>query len=94
MTISISTSEYIKYKQVIIDGTEIGLRLPSSAESLAIAALQREYNENGSDQAEILAKLIDMLFNLYNDPEKARKMLDNLSLDALLDIYQKVMGSN
>lgn len=94
MTFSINTSEYIKYKEVIIDGEKLGLRMLNSAESLAVASLQRECAEDGSDKMALLTKLIDMVFNLFDNPEKARELLGALSVDALFDIYKRVMESN
>lgn len=93
MTISINTSEYIKYKEVIIDGQKLGLRMMNSAETLSLASLQRELQEKDVNQPDIMRRLVDMFFNLYDDSDKARELLGKLSIDALSDIYKKVMES-
>lgn len=94
MTISINTSEYIKYKEVIIDGVKLGLRMMNSAETLALMSLQREIKEKDANQTEIVERLVEMFFNLYDNPEKARGLLGKLSIDALSDIYKRVMESD
>lgn len=93
MTISIATSDYIKYKEVIIDGVKLGLRMMNAAETLNLAALQRELQEKNTNQSDIVGSLVDMFFSLYNKPDKARELLGNLPIDALSDIYKRVMKS-
>lgn len=92
MTISISTEDYIKYIPVTIDGVNFGIRKLNSAETLEVAAMQREMNEGKSDAANVIKQLTDIFFSLYDHPEKAREVLGKLSVDSLADIYAKVMG--
>lgn len=91
MTISIATSDYIKYKEVIIDGVKLGLRMMNSAESLEVLSIQRKAQKEGSNDDRLLRRLLDIFFNLYDDPEKAHKLLDGLPQQAVGDIYKRVM---
>lgn len=91
MTISINTSEYIKYKNAIVDGTEVQARAMNSAESLTMLSLQRSLQDSDEDKAEVMKKLTTLYFGLYRDPEEAQKILGDLPFDALFDIYAKIM---
>lgn len=92
MTISINTSVYIKNKYVEIDGVPFTVRPMNTADTLALAALQRESTTKNSDQSEVLNKILDLYFNCFDKPDSARELLKNLSIDALMDIYQKIMA--
>ncbi len=89
MTISINTSEYTKYKEVEIDGELLKIRPMNSAETLALMQMQKVSKENG---AEALEKMINLFMGLFDKPERAKELLKNLSVDALAEIYQKVMA--
>lgn len=89
MTISTNTSEYTKYKEVEIDGELLKIRPMNSAETLALMQMQKVSKENG---AEALEKMINLFMGLFDKPERAKELLKNLSVDALAEIYQKVMA--
>ena len=89
MTISINTSEYTKYKEAEIDGELLKIRPMNSAETLALMQMQKVSKENG---AEALEKMINLFMGLFDKPERAKELLKNLSVDALAEIYQKVMA--
>ena len=89
MTISINTSEYTKYKEVEIDGELLKIRPMNSAETLALMQMQKVSKENG---AEALEKMINLFMGLFDKPERAKELLKNLSVDALAEIYQKMMA--
>ena len=61
----------------------------NSAETLALMQMQKVSKENG---AEALEKMINLFMGLFDKPERAKELLKNLSVDALAEIYQKVMA--
>lgn len=92
MTISINTSDYIKYKKAKIDGVELGVRAMSSAEVLEITNLQKQLQNDKSEGIEVVQRIVEIMFGLYDKPEEARKVLNGLSVEALSDIYQNIMN--
>lgn len=93
MTININTSEYTTYKKAIIDGIELGVRAMSTAETLEVASLQEQLSSSGKDKGITISRFLDILFNLFDKPDKARKILSNLPADAIADVYKRIMES-
>lgn len=93
MAISINTSEYIQYKKAIIDGVELGFRILSSAETLEIIGLESQVQNDPKNQTEALKRLLDIVFATCDKPDKAREILSDLSFDAVMDIYDRIIKS-
>lgn len=91
--ITINTSEVIKYKEAIIDGVELGVRALSSAETLEIMDLQEKVKNENSNRSEIMRRLVDMVFDAFDKPDKAREIMGTLPVDAIFDIYKRIMES-
>lgn len=92
MTISINTSEYTKEREVEIDGVGFKMRPLTSAESLALTQFQRDVKKAKNEKAvELLEKMLDLMYGLYDQPERAREVLGKLPPDAIFEIYSKVM---
>lgn len=91
--ITINTSEIIKYKPAVIDGVELGARPLSSAETLEIMGLQDAVTKEGSDKADIMRRLVRMVFDAFDKPEEAAKVLGGLPVNAVFDIYKRIMES-
>lgn len=92
MSININTTDYIKYKKAVIDGVELGVRIMSSAEVLEITNLQEQLQDDKSNGAEAIQRMVDIMFDLYDKPDEARKTLKGLSLEAMTEIYQKIIN--
>ena len=96
MSISISTSDYKKVKQVEIDGVKFEVRPMNSSETLALMSVKDEISgiEN-ADNSELALKSINKIeeiyFSLFDKPEKAKKVLGGLGMDAWFEIYNKIM---
>lgn len=91
--ISINTSEFIRYKKAIIDGEELGFRVLSSAETLEILDLQERAKASADERKLVIKRLMDLIFETCDKPEKARDVLSGLSFDAVMSIYERVIES-
>ena len=97
MSISISTSDYKKTKSVEIDGVLFNVRPLNSSESVALMALKGDIEKmsdekDGTDTVlKILTKLEDIFFAVFDKPEKAKKVLGDLGIEAWFEIYNKIM---
>ena len=99
MSVSINTSEYIKTKKLTVDKNELFLRPMSSAEQLRIAAIGSEVDAEKAKGDKADTKLIldraqeimNIYFELFTDPDNARKSLGMLEFEDLLNIYNQVM---
>lgn len=91
MSIQINTANYIKLKNVEIDGVEFSVRPLNSAETLRITAMQRDMTLHESKAPELLQEMVDIMIGLFDNRQKAREIMGNLPLDAVMDIYQKIM---
>lgn len=91
--VNISTSEFIKYKPAIIDGVELGFRIPNSAETLELIELQEQTNKDKTNRSKSVSRLVDIVFNLCDQPDKAREILSDLPVEAVMDIYTRVIES-
>lgn len=97
----INLSNYTEYKNVdFVDanGTKISLKIRpmSSAESLKLSSLNDKMQTmrvegKMSEATKLLEDISNDYFNLYDDPKKARKVLEPLSFEAWFDIYKQVM---
>lgn len=91
--ISINTSEFINYKKAIIDGVELGFRVANSAEALELLELQEQAQNKPGDKRKIIGRLLDIVFNTCDKPDKAKEILAGLSFEAVFDIYKRVIES-
>ena len=92
MTITINTLEYTKVKHVEIDGVNFTVRPMNSAETMAITAMQRSSVDTNADAVKMLEGILEIYFGLFDNPEKAKEVLKDLPVDALISIYQKIMA--
>lgn len=101
MSITISTSDYTQKKEATIDGVDFEVRPMNSSESLALMNYARFAGSISSDEKDLdsvqefvkeYQKIQDMYFGLFDKPEKARKILGDLSFEALMNVYDKIMG--
>lgn len=91
--ININTSEFVQYKKAIIDGEELGFRIPSSAETLELIDLKEQATDSKENQAKAVSRLLDILFSMCDKPDKAREILANLPVEAVMNIYNRVIES-
>lgn len=91
MSISINTADYIKTKNVEIDGVEFKVTPLSTADSLALVSLSEDMTKEGSGKVESTKKLLDIMYSIYDDQEKARQLLGKLPMAAMIDITRRVM---
>lgn len=100
MSINISTSDYTQSKEVTIDGVDFKVRPMNSSESIALMNYARFANSIDKDTKDFdsvqefvneYKRIQDMYFNLFDKPEKARKILADLSFESLMAIYDKIM---
>ena len=96
MSISISTSDYKKVKQVDIDGTKFEVRPMNSSETLALMSVKDEITgiengENAESALKAMQKIEDIFFGIFDKPEKAKKVLGSLGIEAWFEIYNKIM---
>lgn len=100
MSINISTSDYTQSKEVAIDGVDFKVRPMNSSESIALMNYARFANSIDKDTKDFdsvqefvneYKRIQDMYFNLFDKPEKARKILADLSFESLMAIYDKIM---
>lgn len=89
MTISINTSEYVKTKDVIIDGAEFKFSPLTTAQTVKLAVLQAT-SKKPEKQAEALAELLELLYSTFTPADKAREILGKLPVDAVMQILEKV----
>lgn len=94
MPVSINTSELVTYKKAIIDGVELGVRPLSSAETLEILNLQEESQKDGADQTQVVKRLTELAFGVYDNPEKAKEIMSCLSFASIMDIYKRILESD
>ena len=95
MSVNITTSEYNNTKTATIDGVEFEVRPMSSSEYLTIINISKDMKNMAKDDVDTLGDLLktieDMYFSLFNDPDQAKKVLGHLSVDAWMDIYNKIV---
>lgn len=89
MTISINTSEYVKTKDVIIDGAGFKFSPLTTAQTAKLAVLQAT-SKKPAKQAEALAELLELLYSTFTPADKAREILGKLPVDAVMQILEKV----
>lgn len=87
MTISINTSDYIKTYPAIIDGVELTMREATTSEAIAIAELQEQAKAGKTETA---PKMLDIVFSMFDKPEKAKEILGNLPLEALYKVLEQI----
>lgn len=102
MSITISTSDYTQQKEVTIDGVDFKVRPMNSSESISLMNYARFASSISADEKDIdnvqefvkeYERIQEMYFNLFDKPEKAKKLLSDLSFESLMNIYQKIMGA-
>lgn len=97
MSINISTSDYLKGKDVTIDGVDFKVRAVNSSESIALINIGEQMKKAENDTKAIeksLKQSADIFFGLFDDEEKARKMLGDLSMEVQWEIYNKIHGKS
>lgn len=90
--ININTTEYIKYKEAIINGVEFKFRNPTSAETIEILDLQEKFKD-GKGGIRGVAQLFDWVLKMCDKPDKAREVFDELPIESIVDIYKQIMES-
>ena len=97
MSITISTSDYTQAKAAVIDSVNFKVRPMTSSVAIAITNLGSELEKAGKDTKKIeknLQEMKDLLFGLFDNQEKARKVLDGLEVDSIYQIYDTIMKGN
>lgn len=97
MSVSISTSVYTKQITAEIDGVEFKVTPMSTAQTLSYVDLCDELKEarNIGDLArakDAIKNLSDILYSVFDKPEEARKVLEKVPIEGVLEIYQKIVG--
>lgn len=90
--VTINTSEFIKYKKAIINGVEFKFRSPTSAESIEILDLQEKF-KNKSAGVDGVVQMFNWVMKMCDKPEDAKKVLGELPMQAIVDIYTQIMES-
>lgn len=96
MTYSINTIKYTARKVVDINGTIFKVRKFTTDEQFKLSALQEQVNSNSSKITTAEAKKaydagIELFFNLFDNKEKAKEVLKDISMNDLAIIYQDIM---
>ncbi len=97
MSVSITTSDYIKVVEAEIDGVLFKVRPMSSAQTIAWMNLAEEEEKAKAQKdtkrlIEISSKLLDSFFNLFDKPDKAREVLSAVPDNKLFEIYKTIMN--
>lgn len=97
MSVSISTSVYTKQITAEIDGVEFKVTPMSTAQTLSYVDLCDELKEarNIGDLTrakEAIKNLSDILYSVFDKPDEARKVLEKVPIEGVLEIYQKIVG--
>lgn len=97
MSVSISTSVYTKQITAEIDGVEFKVTPMSTAQTLSYVDLCDELKEarNVGDLArakDAIKNLSDILYSVFDKPDEARKVLEKVPIEGVLEIYQKIVG--
>lgn len=91
MGISINTSDYIKIKTATIDGVQFTVSPLNTAQSLKMARLQEELSKGGETTTNAVEQLLNLIFDCFDKKDEAKRILGDLPLDAIADIYKKIM---
>lgn len=98
MSISISTSDYVKTKPVTIDSVDFNVRQLTASEYVAVMALAEEFKTAEKDDyskiAEVIKKTREIYVGIFDNKKKAEKILEKLEIDAIANIYSKVFELN
>ena len=97
MSVSISTSVYTKQIIAEIDGVEFKVTPMSSAQTISYVELCDELKEarvSGelSRIKEAIKNLNNILFSVFDKPDEARKVLEKVPIEGVLEIYQKIVN--
>lgn len=97
MSVSISTSVYTKQINAEIDGVEFKVTPMSTAQTLSYVDLCDELKEarNIGDLArakDAIKNLSDILYSVFDKPDEARKVLEKVPIEGVLEIYQRIVG--
>lgn len=98
MSINITTSDYTKTIDALIDGVAFKVRPMNSSEAITLYSLSESMKnaEEGSTDFETASKALGQIekvfFNLFDKPEKAKKIFSGLEIDAWFEIYNKIVG--
>lgn len=65
MSVSITTKDYVKTKQILIDGMEWEFVAPGAGLSLELSRIAREVSENKDATSEEQTKMIETMFEYY-----------------------------
>lgn len=96
--ISISTSNYTKQIPAEIDGVPFKVTPMSSSQAIAYLNLCDDLDvtaKNGNDAEKtknIIEKLDEVLFSVFDQPDKAREVLAKVPIEGVIEIYQKIVA--
>lgn len=94
--ININISTNTKYKQAIINDVQLGFRALTTAETIKLMDIQSQFKEmekTGKIAADPLKELLDLVFNLCDNPKKARELLSVYPITEIVEIYTQIMES-
>lgn len=95
MTYSINTIKYTARKVVDINGTIFKVRKFTTDEQFKLSALQEQVNNSSKITTAEAKKAydagIELFFNLFDNKEKAKEVLKDISMNDLAIIYQDIM---
>lgn len=93
MSVSISTADYTKQIVGRIDGVEFTVTPMSSAQTIEYIELCEELGKaEGERPKEILKRLDEIMFSVFDKPDEARKVLEKVPIEGVFQIYQKIIS--
>lgn len=96
MAVSINTSDYIKTKNVEIDGEKFIFQPMTTSKYLAYLEMQGDLKnltaKKPEEVGEALEKVLDTLFSLFDKPARVKELLGEVPPDQIEKLVSKLMG--